>query len=211
MNDAACDPQGRFWAGTLADDHHRRRRDPLPARRAAGRSELLIDGLTISNGWDGARTAARCTSSTAVRAGAWPSTSTASAAPSRSSAHSSTVDEEHRGAGRPDRRCGRRPVGGGIRRRSGSPVHPVGVLLDVMTVPAVQSTSCAFGGAGLNTLYVTTATEGWNDERRLADPAAGHRLPIRNRRDGASGRALPARSGMVAASVDATSTPGRTE
>jgi sugar lactone lactonase YvrE len=21
MNDAACDPQGRFWAGTLADDH----------------------------------------------------------------------------------------------------------------------------------------------------------------------------------------------
>ncbi len=22
MNDAACDPQGRFWAGTLADDHH---------------------------------------------------------------------------------------------------------------------------------------------------------------------------------------------
>ena len=22
MNDAACDPQGRFWAGTVADDHH---------------------------------------------------------------------------------------------------------------------------------------------------------------------------------------------
>ena len=22
MNDGACDPQGRFWAGTLADDHH---------------------------------------------------------------------------------------------------------------------------------------------------------------------------------------------
>jgi SMP-30/Gluconolactonase/LRE-like region len=24
MNDTACDPQGRFWAGTLADDHHAR-------------------------------------------------------------------------------------------------------------------------------------------------------------------------------------------
>ena len=22
MNDGACDPQGRFWAGTMADDHH---------------------------------------------------------------------------------------------------------------------------------------------------------------------------------------------
>ena len=22
MNDGACDPQGRFWGGTLADDHH---------------------------------------------------------------------------------------------------------------------------------------------------------------------------------------------
>ena len=22
MNDAACDPQGRFWAGTKAHDHH---------------------------------------------------------------------------------------------------------------------------------------------------------------------------------------------
>ena len=49
MNDGACDPQGRFWAGTLADDHHdgggalyRLDRD--------GRTELVLDGLTISNG-----------------------------------------------------------------------------------------------------------------------------------------------------------------
>ena len=49
MNDGACDPQGRFWAGTLADDHHdgggalyRLERD--------GRTELMLDGLTISNG-----------------------------------------------------------------------------------------------------------------------------------------------------------------
>ena len=49
MNDGACDPQGRFWGGTLADDHHdgggalyRLERD--------GRVELMLDGLTISNG-----------------------------------------------------------------------------------------------------------------------------------------------------------------
>ena len=49
MNDGACDPQGRFWAGTLADDHHARRRRALPAR-PDGRIELVLDGLTISNG-----------------------------------------------------------------------------------------------------------------------------------------------------------------
>ena len=32
MNDGACDPQGRFWGGTMADDQRRRRR-PLPAGR----------------------------------------------------------------------------------------------------------------------------------------------------------------------------------
>ena len=31
----------------------------------------------------------------------------------------------------------------------------------------------AFGGPGLNRLFVTTATEGWTDAQRRADPAAG--------------------------------------
>ena len=40
-------------------------------------------------------------------------------------------------------------------------------------VPATQTTCCAFGGPGLHRLYVTTATEGWTDEQRRAEPAAG--------------------------------------
>ena len=40
-------------------------------------------------------------------------------------------------------------------------------------MPAEQSTCCAFGGPGLGRLFVTTATEGWSDERRRAEPAAG--------------------------------------
>jgi hypothetical protein len=47
------------------------------------------------------------------------------------------------------------------------------VLLEELFVPAEQSTSCAFAGPGLNRLYVTTATEGWSDERRRAEPGAG--------------------------------------
>ena len=50
---------------------------------------------------------------------------------------------------------------------------PDGVLRQTLPVPAVQTTSCAFGGPGLRQLYVTTATEDWSDEQRRADPTAG--------------------------------------
>ena len=49
MNDGACDPQGRFWAGTMAYDES-------PAAGALYRLELdgscttVLTGLTIANG-----------------------------------------------------------------------------------------------------------------------------------------------------------------
>ena len=49
MNDGACDPQGRFWAGTLADDF-RPGGGALYRLDHDGRVELMLDDLTISNG-----------------------------------------------------------------------------------------------------------------------------------------------------------------
>ena len=49
MNDGACDPQGRFWGGTLADDHHEGGGALYRLERDGG-VELMLDGLTISNG-----------------------------------------------------------------------------------------------------------------------------------------------------------------
>ncbi len=49
MNDGACDPQGRFWAGTLADDHHPGG-GALYRLDQAGRTEQVLDGMTIPNG-----------------------------------------------------------------------------------------------------------------------------------------------------------------
>ena len=49
MNDAACDPQGRFWAGTLAHDQ-RPGGGALYRLDRRGQTELMLDGLTISNG-----------------------------------------------------------------------------------------------------------------------------------------------------------------
>ena len=49
MNDDACDPQGRFWGGTLADDPPGRQRRALPPGR--GRADRGDAGeLTIANG-----------------------------------------------------------------------------------------------------------------------------------------------------------------
>ncbi len=49
MNDAACDPQGRFWAGTKAHDN-RAGGGALYRLDRDGHTELMLDGLTISNG-----------------------------------------------------------------------------------------------------------------------------------------------------------------
>ena len=49
MNDGACDPQGRFWAGTVADDHHEGG-GTLYRLDTNGRTDVMLEGLTISNG-----------------------------------------------------------------------------------------------------------------------------------------------------------------
>lgn len=48
-----------------------------------------------------------------------------------------------------------------------------GAELQRIDVPATQVTSCAFGGPGLRTLYITTAAVGLDDRARAAQPLAG--------------------------------------
>jgi sugar lactone lactonase YvrE len=169
MNDAACDPQGRFWAGTKADEvggGALYRLDP------SGRTETMLDGLTISNGlgWspDGG---------TMYLADSGPGVVYVFAFDGERGAISDRrmlIDADEVGA--PDGLtvdvAGDLWIaiwgGGRVRRYSAE-----GVLRDDLYVPAEQTTCCAFGGPGLNRLYVTTATEDWSEEQRIADPAAG--------------------------------------
>jgi sugar lactone lactonase YvrE len=171
MNDAACDPRGRLWAGTLADDQ-RPGGGSLYRLDRDGTVDRVLDGLTIFNGlgWspDG-RTMYLVDSIPGV-------------------VHAFDFDEERgtiaggrtlatlEGDGVPDGlavdAAGDLWIavhGGGRVDRYG----PDGRLRQVLAVPAEQATSCAFGGADLSRLYVTTATEGWSDERRRAEPGAG--------------------------------------
>jgi sugar lactone lactonase YvrE len=171
MNDAACDPQGRFWAGTKAHDNHlgggalyRLERD--------GKVELMLDGLTISNGlgWspDGttmylADTIPRVIHAFAFDAerGAISNGCVLITVAEGAGPDGLTVDAAGElwvaifGAGR-------------VQRYS-----PEGELREELHVPAMETTSCAFAGPGLNRLYVTTATEDWSEEERLAEPTAG--------------------------------------
>ncbi len=172
MNDGACDPQGRLWAGSLADDF-RPGAGALYRLDRDGRVTLMLDDLTISNGlgWspDGA---------TMYLADSGPRRIYAFRFHQQTGEISDgrvlvTVAEE---VGAPDGLTvdGKGDIwvaiygGGRVQRYSAE-----GELLEELIVPAAQSTSCAFAGRHLTRLYVTTATEGWSHAQRQAQPAAG--------------------------------------
>jgi sugar lactone lactonase YvrE len=181
-NDGKCDPQGRFWIGRLAFD------------RAAGASSLvrfggsgaasspqfetMLRGLTIPNGldwsadgkrmyfvdspgrvvsmfdFDGAtgaiangRPFARVDESVGLPASAVPD--------------GLAVDAED---------CVWAAAWGGscVLRFA-----PDGSLLGRIDVPVAQVSSCAFGGADLADLFITTAWEGATPDEIAAEPTAG--------------------------------------
>ena len=172
MNDGACDPQGRLWAGTLADDF-RPGGGALYRLDRDGRVELMLDALTISNGlgWspDGSIMYLADSGPRLVYAFEFDQLTgrisrgrvLVAVAEQVGSPDGLTVDA--------DGDIWVAIYGGGrVQRYSAE-----GMLREELLVPAVQSTSCAFAGRDLNRLYVTTATEGWSEEQRQAQPAAG--------------------------------------
>ncbi len=171
MNDGACDPRGRFWAGSIADDH-RAGGGALYRLDRHGRVEQMLSGLTIPNGlgWSPDCSTMYLIDSGPrlmhayafdVGTGAISEGRVLLAVAAEIGAPKMTVD-----------------VAGDlwVAIYGGRRVHrysPDGVLLQALLVPAKQCTSCAFAGPGLRRLYVTTATEDWTDEQRRQEPAAG--------------------------------------
>jgi sugar lactone lactonase YvrE len=172
MNDAACDPQGRFWAGTVAHDHHDGG-GALYRLDRNGQIELILSGLTVSNGLGWSRDG-----STMYLADSGPRV-----------VHSFTFDGERgtisdprvlieipEDVGTPDGLTVDADGDLWVAVFGAGQVHrysPDGALRETLLVPAIQATSCAFAGSGLHRLYVTSATEGWSDEQRRSEPDAG--------------------------------------
>ena len=172
MNDGICDAHGRFWAGSLAHDH----RDGAGALWRLDRDGSItkvLDGLTIPNGigWSLDRRTMYFIDSGPRLIRAFDFDEIAG-----SISNGRVLVAVDASVGSPD---GLAIDAGGdlwVAVYAGGRVQryaPDGTLKEEHLVPAAQATSCAFAGPGLHRLYVTTATEDWSDDQRLAEPTAG--------------------------------------
>ncbi len=172
MNDGKCDPAGRFWAGTM-DLDGRRPLGSLYRLDADHRVVRVLTHVTISNGlgWspDG-RTMYYIDSVTHGVDALDVEPETSSVSNRRRLVgfpiewglpDGMTVDEE-----------GFLWVafwdGAAIRR-----IAPDGRIASFVGFPVSRVTSCAFGGADLTDLYVTSARNGLSDAQLRSEPHAG--------------------------------------
>ena len=180
FNDGACDPTGRFWAGTAGTDG--RTGTGSLYRLDPDRSVTeVFGGVTESNGlgWSPDATIFYYTDSGEERSRVRAFSFDAQAGtltserdliwfgPGDGIADGLAVDAEG---------CLWIAMwdGGCVRRYSAD-----GDLLGLYPVPARRPTCPGFGGPGLDELYLTTAREGLAGEQREAGPLAGHLLRAR--------------------------------
>lgn len=172
MNDGACDPAGRFWAGTMAyaetpDAGTLYRLDPN------GTAIAMVPATTVSNGlgWStDAKTLWFADSGHGtvdafrfdLETGSLSSRRTVIvAAPGGGVPDGLTVDaEDHVWVAMWD--------GGEVRRYT-----PDGELVARVRLPVSRPTSCCFGGAGLSTLFISTAQKRLAAEPETTEPDAG--------------------------------------
>jgi sugar lactone lactonase YvrE len=179
FNDGKCDPQGRFWAGTMA----------LSEAAAAGglyrldadrRVHRMVDGVSISNGiaWNAAADRMYYIDSPTREVAEFDYDDATGAISNRRVAV--RFPEGH---GWPDGMAidaeGMLWIaeweGGCVSRWD--PAR--GKLLRRIQLPVSRVTSCAFGGNALDELYVTSAWTRLDDSQRKAQPLAGGLFRLR--------------------------------
>jgi sugar lactone lactonase YvrE len=173
FNDGKCDPNGRFWAGTMAM-HDQRDQGSLYCMDRDFSVRKVLGGIGISNGlaWslDGRvmyfidSTAATITAfDFAPETGALSNERLIVEVPGEmGTPDGMTIDEEgllwvaHWGGGRV---CRWDPQNGR--------------LLAQIDLPVSQVTACTFGGPQLDTLYITSARSGLKEAQLRQEPQAG--------------------------------------
>ena len=158
MNDGGCDPQGRFYCGSMAYD-------ASPGRGALYRFDpdgtitLVLDDVTISNGmaWSADGGLLYYIDSPTGRVDAF------SFDPDRADlSRRRPVVRIPEDAGMPDGMAVDADGGLWVALWGGGAVHrytPDGRLDTVVRLPVTQVTACAFGGADLETLFITTSRQ----------------------------------------------------
>jgi sugar lactone lactonase YvrE len=166
MNDGGCDPQGRFYCGTMAYAE-------TPGAGTLYRLDPdlsvhpVLTGVTISNGlqWHADGRHAYYNDTPTGRVARYdfdPGTGTFGERQTLA-----TIDPGH---GQPDGMALDTEGGVWVALWGGGAVHrydPDGTLSERIELPVRQVTACTFGGT---TLYITTSREGLGDN---AEPGAG--------------------------------------
>ncbi len=186
FNDGKCDPQGRFWAGTIYEP-----RDPPLAslHRYDGRALVrMADGITTSNGlaW-----------SVDGRTLYWSDTKAHTVFALTFDPDTGDIGPRRVFASFPGKVAGQglagyggRPDGAAVDQEGcywvamfeGQRVlrlSPAGEVLGELRLPVRCPTMPCFGGDDLRTLYITTAREGRPDDEMSSQPAAGRVLSVR--------------------------------
>jgi sugar lactone lactonase YvrE len=179
MNDGACDPQGRFWAGTMAYDE-------APGAGRLYRLDLdgtctqMLDGLTISNGigWSPDGTTMYLADSGTRDINAFDfDPPTGSLDRRRTIAHITTPNAV------PDGLTVDSLGDIWVALWNGAAIaryHPDGRMQTTISLPVDRPTSCAFGGPAGGTLFITTSRDGLDASALSRQPHAGRLLRIDN-------------------------------
>lgn len=153
FNDGMVSPAGNFWAGTMSDGASA----VLFRLATGGRTQRMVDGLTISNGlgWSPDHKTFYLTDTRRDRIYAYDYDVESDSIDNRR-IFADTTDFD----GKPDGLAIDSEGtlwscmwgGGGICHYT-----PDGKLLEIIPVPAACPTNCTFGGSDLKTLYITSA------------------------------------------------------
>ncbi|UOY00669.1 SMP-30/gluconolactonase/LRE family protein [Blastococcus sp. PRF04-17] len=167
MNEGGCDPDGRFWCGSMAYDQ-RPGGGALYRLDPGGPVHRVLDGVTISNGleWSPDGTLAYYDDTGTHRTDVFDYDPDAGLTNRRP-----FVDFGE--DGNPDGLTVDAEGGVWVALFGGGAVHrydPTGRLDAVVDVPAAQVTACTFGGERLDELFITTSRENLGPDD---DPQAG--------------------------------------
>jgi D-xylonolactonase len=186
FNDGAVDPAGRFWAGTMDDDEEQ-------ATGALYRVDpdltwsLQDEGYQVTNGpaFSPDGRLMYHTDSAAQEIYRYVLGSDGSLSGKTRLARFSKAEGYPDGMAVDQHGCLWVAFWDGwcVRRLS-----PAGEILAVLPLPVQRPTTCAFGGAGLDQLFITSASIGLGEVERAAQPLAGGLFMVE---PGVSGVPLP--------------------
>ncbi|WP_030660182.1 SMP-30/gluconolactonase/LRE family protein [Streptomyces cellulosae] len=174
MNEGGCDPDGRFYCGSMAYDK-RPGAGTLYRLTPDGSVAVILTGVTISNGleWSADGTHAYYNDTPTQRIAVFDYDSESGLTGQRTFV---TVPAD---AGRPDGLTVDAQGGVWVALNNGSAVRrysPTGALDEVIELPARKVTACTFGGPHLDELFITTSRE---DLAPSQDPLAGSLFLVR--------------------------------